>query len=281
MPLDRSTIDALGRRLERAKAPAQADLDELAILQNGYLPSLEIVTGRLRDLLGSPPSYEGTSLTATSRLKTVATIVEKLRNHETKLSLMRDIVGVRIVGGLNRAAQNRLVALVASTFAVGESGIIDRRRTPRHGYRAVHVVPRVDERPVEIQIRTGLQHTWANGMERFADVFGRQIRYGGEPSGSSAEQQAHRWRFIEEYKRHADLIETFELAELQVLQSKEELRDREGQEDKLSRSPGGPAVQLEELQTQHQAARRALVLAAEVIASHLVDMTELLDLDID
>lgn len=281
MPLDRATIDALGRRLERAKAPAQADLDELAILQNSYLPSLEIVTGRLRDLLGSPPTFEGISLTATSRLKTVATIVEKLRKHETKLSLMRDVVGVRIVGGLSRAGQDRLVALVARTFSVSESGIIDRRRNPRHGYRAVHVVPRVDERPVEIQIRTGLQHVWANGMERFADVFGRQIRYGGEPSGSSAEQRAHRRRFVEEYKRQADLIESFELTELQVVRSREELRGHEGQEDKLSRSPGGPAVRLEELQSQHQAARNALVVAREALESHVDRLTQLLDLDID
>lgn len=277
MPLDRATIDALGRRLERAKAPAQADLDELAILQNSYLPSLEIVISQLRDLLGSPPTYEGTSLTATSRLKTVATIVEKLRNHETKLSLMRDIVGVRIVGGLNRAAQDRLVDLVARSFAVGESGIIDRRRNPRHGYRAVHVVPRVDERPVEIQIRTELQHGWANGMERFADVFGRQIRYGGEPSGSSGEQRARRSRFIEEYKRHADLIEAVELTELQVLRSGEELRDREGREDKPLDSP----VRLDELQSQHQAARRALDAAGVALVSHLDRLTEMLDLDID
>lgn len=281
MPLDRVTVDALGRRLERAKAPAQADLDELAILQNSYLPSLEIVTGRLRDLLGSPLAFEGISLTATSRLKTVATIVEKLRKHETKLSLMRDIVGVRIVGGLSRAAQDRLVDLVASTFEVGESGIIDRRRTPRHGYRAVHVVPRVDERPVEIQVRTGLQHVWANGMERFADVFGRQIRYGGDPSGSSAEQRANRRRFVEEYKRHADLIEAFELAELQVLRSREELRDHDGREGKRSGSPGGRAERLKDLEGQHQAARRALVAAGEALESHMDRLTGLLDLDID
>lgn len=35
---------------------------------------------------------------------------------------------------------------------------------------------------IEIQIRTMLQHAWANWLEWFADVFGRQIRYGEPPT---------------------------------------------------------------------------------------------------
>lgn len=34
--------------------------------------------------------------------------------------------------------------------------------------------------PVEVQVRTGLQDAWAQLFERFADVFGRGLRYGGQ-----------------------------------------------------------------------------------------------------
>ena len=59
--------------------------------------------------------------------------------------------------------------------------IIDRRRSPTHGYRAVHVIATLDEHPIEIQVRTQLQDLWAQAMERLADEAGREIRYGGMP----------------------------------------------------------------------------------------------------
>ena len=89
----------------------------------------------LRDRLG---------VDATSRLKTVNTIIEKLRREKMRLAEMQDIAGLRIVG-----------------------------RHPRHGYRAVHVIPEVDGFLVEIQVRTRLQDSWAQGMERLADQAGR------------------------------------------------------------------------------------------------------------
>jgi ppGpp synthetase/RelA/SpoT-type nucleotidyltranferase len=55
--------------------------------------------------------------------------------------------------------------------------VIDRRADPRAGYRAVHVVVRIDGLPVEVQFRTELQHRWAQIFERLADEWGRQIRY--------------------------------------------------------------------------------------------------------
>jgi hypothetical protein len=45
----------------------------------------------------------------------------------------------------------------------------------------VHVIATVEGRPVEIQIRTRLQHQWANLFEKFADIVGRGIRYGEPP----------------------------------------------------------------------------------------------------
>jgi ppGpp synthetase/RelA/SpoT-type nucleotidyltranferase len=43
-------------------------------------------------------------------------------------------------------------------------------------------VVHVDNVPVEIQVRTELQHEWAEFFEKLADHLGRGIRYGEQPS---------------------------------------------------------------------------------------------------
>lgn len=64
--------------------------------------------------------------------------------------------------------------------------VIDRRMKPTFGYRAVHIVVRTLECRVEIQVRTRAQNEWAQLVESFADSWGRQIRYGGDPTFPTA-----------------------------------------------------------------------------------------------
>jgi hypothetical protein len=59
--------------------------------------------------------------------------------------------------------------------------VTDRCADPRFGYRAVHVIVTIEAMPVEIQIRTELQDSWAQIVERLADRWGRGIRYGEPP----------------------------------------------------------------------------------------------------
>ena len=56
--------------------------------------------------------------------------------------------------------------------------VIDRRKTPSHGYRAVHVVVLLHGKSIEIQVRTSLQHLWAELSEKFADIIDPGIKYG-------------------------------------------------------------------------------------------------------
>ena len=53
--------------------------------------------------------------------------------------------------------------------------------SPSHGYRAVHVIIRICGRPMEIQVRTRLQHMWSELSEKLADVFDPAVKYGGGP----------------------------------------------------------------------------------------------------
>lgn len=54
---------------------------------------------------------------------------------------------------------------------------IDRISDPRSGYRALHLEVRRNGVRAEVQIRSQLQHEWAEAMERFADKGGRDVRY--------------------------------------------------------------------------------------------------------
>jgi hypothetical protein len=172
--LSRSQADKLGRHLRRSGVEGLSDQDRglLERLLASYETPLGVVQARLVDTLGLP---------LTSRIKTTGTLIEKLeRSRGMALSRMQDIAGVRLVAEMNRADQDRLVARILELFPGAE--VKDRRAEPSHGYRAVHVIVEVDQRFVEIQVRTVLQDVWAQLIERFGDWWGRGIRYGELPN---------------------------------------------------------------------------------------------------
>jgi putative GTP pyrophosphokinase len=59
--------------------------------------------------------------------------------------------------------------------------VVDRRRIPSFGYRAIHLVLTRDGRTVEIQLRTRLQHLWALVSEKLSDRVSPELKYGGGP----------------------------------------------------------------------------------------------------
>ena len=116
----------------------------------------------------------------TTRLKTSGTIIDKLRRQpHLTLKNIRDLAGARVVRPMTLDEQDALAARVLELWP--SATLIDRRKEPSYGYRAVHVVPRIDGCPVEIQLRTVFQDTWAQVMELLGDQWGRDIRYGGVP----------------------------------------------------------------------------------------------------
>lgn len=123
-------------------------------------------------------------LTAVVRVKTRDTMVDKLRRQPSlALSTMDDVAGCRLVLDGDRDTQDRTVEQVRELFnRDGASAEVkDRRAFPSYGYRAVHVLVRLDDVRIEVQVRTQLQHLWAELSEKFADRVGRHVRYGGRP----------------------------------------------------------------------------------------------------
>ncbi|MBI5765355.1 MAG: hypothetical protein HZA51_17725 [Planctomycetes bacterium] len=110
--------------------------------------------------------------------KSTISIIDKLRRESVRLSQMQDIAGCRIVVS-TIADQDELASKL--TNVLPNATLIDRRQTPSHGYRAVHIIAEVEGFHVEIQIRTEIQHLWAEVSERLSDLVSTDIKYGGGP----------------------------------------------------------------------------------------------------
>jgi ppGpp synthetase/RelA/SpoT-type nucleotidyltranferase len=163
-----SELNKLGKRIAASLPnPKDADLDLLDQYRNHLLEHLrnveEVVSAACPGVV--------------SRMKTHATLFDKLGNFD--LAKIQDVGGVRCVVN-NRDRQDQLTAELQALLPIDK--VVDRRSDPRSGYRAVHLIVIFEDRcPVEIQIRTELQHEWAQRFEQLADMWGRQIRYGELP----------------------------------------------------------------------------------------------------
>lgn len=165
-----SQLNRLGDRLRRNIPIEPDDLEQLqAIRAEYFLPAREV----------QRVIRETTGHAATSRVKTDKTIIDKLIRDKTRLSTMHDIAGVRVIAEVTLREQRDLANELLGTF--GGAQLVDRMTEPRFGYRALHVIARHDGFPVEIQVRTTLQHLWAEALEKMSDIWGRGVRYGEIP----------------------------------------------------------------------------------------------------
>lgn len=171
--MSNAEINRLGERLRASALVGDDDLALLQDLRREYESAMYDIQTKLAAELG-PRSV------TTSRLKTVQTLVGKLRREPSMdLAQVQDIAGIRVVGEMALSEQTDLCERISALFDF--SKIVDRRSKPSHGYRAVHVVVKSDGRPIEVQVRTLMQDRWAQIVERMADGWGRQIRYGHPP----------------------------------------------------------------------------------------------------
>lgn len=89
---------------------------------------------------------------------------------------MQDIAGCRIIVP-DILTQDEVVENLKSLF--DKLTVVDRRENPSHGYRAVHVIVAHSDKLIEVQVRTALQHLWAELSEKLSDVRDSAIKYGG------------------------------------------------------------------------------------------------------
>lgn len=165
----KNKLDELGDRL-RSGEVSDDDFGVLDAYRRSFTAGYEEVLAVIRNTLGSEPTGRPA--------KSTSSIVEKLQRESIRLTQIQDIAGCRLVVPDATAQETTISELVS---ALAQVRVVDRRTHPSHGYRAVHLIAIADGKPIEIQIRTLLQHLWAELSEKLADVFEPAVKYGGGP----------------------------------------------------------------------------------------------------
>ena len=168
--VSRSQVRRAGVRLRRDETPSDADRQIYADYRDTFEEPLREVSETIATFVDDAPIH--------SRLKRFETVVEKLRRSTSDLSRLEDIAGCRVVLP-TMVEQRQVFDRIRATWEVVRER--DYQATPRDGYRALHIVVRVQDRPVEIQVRTALEDLWANASEALAANIDPDIKYGGGP----------------------------------------------------------------------------------------------------
>jgi putative GTP pyrophosphokinase len=165
--LSKNQINRLGDRL-RTGDVSESDLRLLDTYRRSFTAVYEDVVGLIRDQLRLEPT--GRPATSTT------SIIEKLRRERTKLSRMQDIAGCRLTVA-DTMTQDEVVTELKGVFE--RAKVVDRREHSSHGYRAVHIIVPYSGKLIEVQVRTSLQHLWAELSEKLSDIVNSAIKYGG------------------------------------------------------------------------------------------------------
>lgn len=164
--ISKTQIDRLGDRLKKGNI-TEADLRLLDQYRRSFTPAYEIVVGTIRQDLALEPTGRPA--------KSTTSISEKLRRESIRLTQIQDIAGCRLTV-TDIAEQDSVVQSIKNLFE--KTSIVDRRQQPSHGYRAVHVIVSSLDKMIEIQVRTSLQHLWAELSEKLSDKVDPAIKYG-------------------------------------------------------------------------------------------------------
>jgi ppGpp synthetase/RelA/SpoT-type nucleotidyltranferase len=222
-------VDRLGDRLRKGKI-AEDDFHQLDAYRRSFAESYQEIVAIVRKATGLEPTGRPA--------KSTTSITEKLRRETIRLSQMQDIAGCRLIVP-NVLVQNRVVEQLTSVLP--RAVVVDRRKQPSFGYRAVHIIAAAWNMPIEIQVRTELQHLWAQLSEKLSDVLDHTIKYGG---GDSETQNR-----LSAISRLIAALEERESRHLQV-ESTEGVslrRDlRQFLEEEITRLGGGPKSERED-----------------------------------
>lgn len=210
LPAGKKQLEKLGDRL----AQGQASEDDW-ILYGDVLDYYDQVKSEVQrradaidwsEVLGRP-----VEVAVTGRTKTLDTLVQKLkRTSWLKLGFVQDIAGVRLVADVMLFEQDVMARRLQEEFDCPDAKIVDRRIEPQSGYRALHVILRVRDVPVEVQLRTELQALWADLYERLADSWGRQMRYGELPDPLPGDGDDLRARTVAMLHRYSGVLADYE-----------------------------------------------------------------------
>lgn len=181
MKLSKTLIDNSGHALSREN---ESDVDKYIQYteafdeyRKNHLVPLSKTTMELQQWL----AQFGKDYFIAQRLKRKPQILRKLRRFSVRLSQLQDIGGTRVIVEQNKDV-NDLVNFLKKRFESSKDlkviRLTDYRGEGREdsGYRAYHVILERENYRMELQIRSKIQHYWAETIERTSIVYGHHLK---------------------------------------------------------------------------------------------------------
>jgi GTP pyrophosphokinase len=142
--ISKTQVDRLGDRLRRGEV-SDDDARQLDDYRRSFADAYQEVVGGVRKATRPEPTGRPA--------KSTTSIVEKLQRETMRLTQMQDIAGCRLVVQ-DVLAQERVAKQLSD--ALPSAVVVDRRKQPSYGYRAIHIIATARRKPIEIQVRTEL-----------------------------------------------------------------------------------------------------------------------------
>lgn len=148
---------------------------------SGWRASHEYSLNYIAVLVQKTAIKEDSKVIVAKRLKRTPSIVNKLRRFETmKLRSMQDIAGCRAIISTNKNVY-KVFKKLSKTRSFRVTDYIEAPKDD--GYRGIHLICKCGDKehgekgakyPVEIQLRSKIQHSWATAVE-IVDLFTNQV----------------------------------------------------------------------------------------------------------
>ncbi len=180
-PVSKTAIDKAGKLLAQESFSSYEEwissdkiFDEF---RQAHLQPLTATTIELQNWFRA----DDASYVIVQRLKRKPQILKKLRRLKVRLTQLQDIGGLRIIVDQNSDV-DRLIEYITNRLKqqsiISVKRIVDYREKGRDdsGYRATHIILERDGVTLELQIRSRIQHYWAELIERTSVIYGYVIK---------------------------------------------------------------------------------------------------------
>lgn len=206
----RSRVDRAGQGIRRAFRsgilPTDDDLGVAEAFRLRHLAPTQTLQASLVTLFHEGASLPEEHFPIGSRLKTPGSIVAKLMRSSIRFSQMQDIAGARVLVPTIRLQDLAVHAITTALYPDYLRVDDQREESDEIGYRAVHIIVRVNGCLGEIQVRSWTQDQWAQLVESLDSGLGLDLKHGqGDADWLQWLQQ------MSEQMRRADLGEPYQL----------------------------------------------------------------------
>lgn len=181
MKISNAKIDKAGTALSKNVYKDEEEFIELEYVfddyRKGHLQPLTETTLELQHWL----SGFGSSYYIAQRLKRKPQIIRKLNRLHVRLTQLQDIGGCRIIVDNNKDVDKLhqyLLERVKNQKNIELFRTTDYREKGRDdtGYRALHLILNRTGKKLELQVRSKIQHYWAESIERTSVIYGYHLK---------------------------------------------------------------------------------------------------------